>query len=252
MDVLPGVEVRGLALYVKPDGALIFGDLHLGFEDEFIRQGIAVPRIQYKKILRHLDQILQEISPLKVIINGDLKHEFGAISKQEWSEVTGLLDHINSKTNKDAEVILLKGNHDTILGPIAEKKNVKILSHILLKNSHIYVTHGHIILKDKELREAKTITIGHEHPCIGLRDGARAEKVKCYLKGEWGRKKLVVMPSMNFITEGINVLQEQLLSPFLRDNPDFGEFEVYALEDSEDASKKPLYFGRIKDNQYVD
>ena len=42
-----------------------------------------------------------------IIVNGDLKHEFGAISEQEWRNVLKLLDYLGQHCG---EIILIKGN----------------------------------------------------------------------------------------------------------------------------------------------
>ena len=44
--------------------------------------------------LNELKKILDEVKPKIVIINGDLKHEFGRISDQEWRDTLKLIDFI--------------------------------------------------------------------------------------------------------------------------------------------------------------
>ena len=61
--------------------------------------------------------------------------------------------------------------------------------------------HGDKLPDDKNLKQTETIIIGHEHPCIGIRNGERLEKIKCYLTGNYKGNKLIVMPSFNFISE---------------------------------------------------
>ena len=58
-----------------------------------------------------------------------MKHEFGTISEQEWRDALKLLDYFGQHCD---EIILIKGNHDTILGPIAKKRNVKVLDHFVI------------------------------------------------------------------------------------------------------------------------
>lgn len=66
------------------------------------------------------------------------------------------------------------------------------------------------------------------------------EKIKCYLKGDFRDKKIIVMPSFNFITEGSDVLHEKLLSPFLKEANN-NAMEVFGVENFE-----TFYFGTIK------
>src|SRR3989344_3848437 len=98
------------------------------------KQGLLVPRFQFEEIIKRLESIflrLKNKSIEKIIVNGDLKHEFGTISEQEWRLTLRLLDFLGKHCK---EVILIKGNHDTILGPIAEKRNVRVLGHYLIES----------------------------------------------------------------------------------------------------------------------
>ena len=45
------------------------------------------------------------------------------------------------------------------------------------------IMHGDKIPEDIMSIRESTIIIGHEHPCIGIRNGERLEKIKCFLKG---------------------------------------------------------------------
>jgi hypothetical protein len=234
-QILPGVEIHGLTLYVRKEKVLIFGDLHLGYEEELISSGFLVPRTQYKKLIAHLKHVLAGIDVSTVVINGDLKHEFGRISEQEWTELGCFLDFLSEKVKK---IILVKGNHDTIMGPIASRKEIITAPYFFLEKSGIYVTHGHVIPEDADIKKAKVIIIGHDHPAVSLREGARTEKVKCFLKGKWNKKILVQMPSASFMTEGTDVTNERPLSPFM--HQPLGDFVAYCVEGFE-----VLYFGEL-------
>src|SRR4030042_5331474 len=126
----------GKTLYFPERKVLVLGDLHLGWEESLNEQGIFVPRRQFQEIVRDLNEVFEKIKKEKIegegrikeeleekikeiVVLGDLKHEFGEISEQEWREVKGILDIFKAKAEK---VVLIKGNHDTILEPIAERK----------------------------------------------------------------------------------------------------------------------------------
>jgi putative SbcD/Mre11-related phosphoesterase len=190
-----------------------------------------VPRMGIKKILEHFDRILSSVKVEVVVINGDVKHEFGEISRQEWRATLKLLDYF---IERGIEVVLVKGNHDKILGPIAEKRDIETVDSYLIGN--VRVLHGH---EEGEFDE-KLFVIGHDHPCISLREGARVEKYKCFLKGKWKRKEVIVIPSFNFVTEGTDIRREDLLSPYLKQSLD--NFEVWIVDDS----GKVYEFGRVK------
>lgn len=238
-EILPGVEIRGLTLYVRKEKTLILGDLHLGYEEELITHGYLVPRTQYRQLIAHMTRVLKGIDVETVVINGDLKHEFGRISSQEWKEVLGFLDFLSEKVKN---IVLVKGNHDAIMGPIASRKDITSADRFFLEKSGIYVAHGHVIPEDADIKKAKVIIIGHDHPAVTLREGARAEKVKCFLLGKWNKKTLIQLPSASFVTEGTDVMKEKPLSPFMRQP--LSDFVAYGVEGFD-----VLCFGRVGDLQ---
>lgn len=298
-------NIRLIDLVAYTNNTLILTDFHIGYEEALNKQGILMPRFQFREIIQRLDSIFNRLKGRKIekiVVLGDLKHEFGTISEQEWRHTLRLLDYLGQHCK---EIILLKGNHDTILGPIAEKRNVKVQDYyiieklmpitkktnkqapitkennnksrqkiinitsvlknrIIKKNSQkdtgkILCLHGDKIPSKELLEGVSTIIIGHEHPAVSIKDGPRAELFKCFLTGKWKRKKIIVMPSFNLVTEGTDILRncyaisgtpkipkefssvmkERLLSPFLKGN--LRNFEVVVVGDK-------LYgFGKVKD-----
>jgi len=233
MEIIDNIEIIDLGLYLKKQKVLVITDTQIGYEESLNKQGILLPRFQFNDLIKRLRKIIDKCKPEIIIINGDIKHEFGTISQTEWRYTVKLIDFLA----ENAELILVKGNHDTILGPIADKKNVRIVDYYSIAD--IYLCHGHVIPEDKEFEKAKTVIIGHAHPAIGLRDQGRVEKYKCYLKGEYKDKTLIVQPSFNLIIEGTDVLKEKLLSPFL--DQDLKNFKVFVVGD------EILRFVTIKD-----
>ncbi len=231
MEILKDIEIVDLGLFLKEEKILIIADLHIGYEESLNKQGVLLPRFQFADLIKRLKRILKQVKPKLIIINGDLKHEFGQISETEWRQTLKVLDFLTRK----AEVVLLKGNHDTILGPIAQKRNLEIKDYY--KTNNIYICHGHKIPEDKDFKKAKTVIIGHEHPAVGIREYPRIERFKCFLLGKYKNKKLIVQPSMNPIAEGTDVLSEKPLSPFLEQNID--NFEVFVIE------KEVYKFGKL-------
>ena len=232
MQLTKELSSQDLALFHKKSKTLIIADLHIGYEEALNKQGILVPRFQQKELTQRLLKILIKTNPSTIIINGDFKHEFGTISETEWRHALRIFDLLAKHSQ---QIILVKGNHDTILGPIAKKRNLEIVDHFILNN--IYITHGHKIPTNQEFKKAKTLIIAHEHPAIGIREDIRVETFKCFLVGKWKSKNLIVMPSFNLVTEGTDILQEQLLSPFLTN---INNLEVYVVAD------KIYKFGKIK------
>jgi len=254
MNVLPSMEIVDLGLYF--DSALVIADVHIGYEEALNKQGVLVPRLQFEEIVKRMESILNKLKGReihRIIVNGDLKHEFGTISEQEWRNTLKFLDLLARHCE---EIVLVKGNHDTILGPIAKKRNVKVVDCYLIdynKNEYnngrpltkknkpgkALIIHGDRIPEKKFLQQAGTVIIGHEHPAISIKEGPRVETYKCFLKGRYKGRNLIVQPSFNTIIEGTNILRDKVLSPFLKQK--LANFEVYAVED------KVYDFGKLKD-----
>lgn len=223
-------------IYLPLEKTLIISDIHIGYEEAMNKQGILLPRIYFQHLSEKAKNLLKTYDITKVIINGDLKHEFGNISTTEWRQTLQFLDLF-----KKQEIIIIKGNHDTIIDPIAQKRNVTVATYYCIGD--ILVVHG-----DKELdivkfekehnQKINTIIIGHEHPAITLRSENRSETFKCFLVGAYKKRTLIVAPSFNEVTEGTNVLREQILSPFLKKN--LLSCEVYICGD------EVYYFGELR------
>ncbi len=202
MEIHKNIKIIDIALYLTKSKTLIIADSHIGFEESLNKQGILVPRFHFKDLILRMGKILKKVSPETIIINGDIKHELGKISEQEWRYTLRLIDFL-SKHCKN--LFLIKGNHDKILGPIAKKRNIEVINQIIIDN--ILITHGDKL--PKNLKEIKTIIIGHEHPAIGLREKTRIETFKCFLKGKYKTKTLIVQPSFNLETFGTDITKEK-------------------------------------------
>jgi len=161
-------------------------------------------------------------------VNGDLKHEFAGMSSSEWKGTDAFFQALEGKN-----IVIIKGNHDPILPFVLT--HTKILP--FLKIGDVLIAHGDKILQE----EAKVIIIGHEHCAIGLKEGMRVEKFKCFLKGKYKDSILLSMPSSNLATEGTDILRSERLSPYLQQ--DLGNFEVFIV------SGQVYAFGKVKDLQ---
>lgn len=226
-----GAEIISKAL--KIDDTLIISDLHFGYESSLNSQGLMIPQYQFEKVLDSLDRIQERANADRIILNGDIKHNFGNISKQEWKEVLSFIDYL-SDIYVDIKVI--KGNHDNFTQYILNKRDILMEENVILGT--YLITHGHIIPENIP-DTVETIVIGHEHPCIGIRNQERVEKVKTFLKGKWNEFNLIVTPSFTPISHGSDVLHEKTISPFIED---VLNFEAYAVEGEE-----VFNFGLVKD-----
>lgn len=227
MLIHPCIEIHDLCLYIPKERTLVIGDLHFGFEESLNKQGVLIPRQQFKEAYLKIEKLLEKLSPRKVILVGDIKHEFARISNQEWNNISRVIKLIKTS----AEVVLIKGNHDTILEPIATQEKVAVVDSYALGNMQFL--HGDIIKKPL----GKIIIIGHEHPAISFRERP-TERFKCFLKGKYKTSTLIVMPSFNILSEGSDITQKHFLSPFLKSSRIEG-FEVWIIQN------KVYYFGKV-------
>ena len=220
------------ALYLKNEEAIVIADPHFGFEESLHRQGVLVPKRQYKLMMEQLKRITSIVKAKKIVLNGDVKHEFGKITKQEWKDINNLLDFCEDNFK---ETIIIKGNHDPILKFLVDKRNIKEAKEYNL--SGVLMAHGDHIPE----KLSRIILIGHEHPAITLRHEAKSEKYKCFLKGKFRKSILIVQPSFNPLVEGSDVTKEKEFGPFLKEGLKDPEVFVY-----DDVTKEVLYFGALK------
>ncbi len=218
-------------LYLEEHKALVIADTHFGFEESLHRQGVLVPKRQYKLMMEQLKRIISKVKVDKIILNGDVKHEFGTITRQEWQEINAFLDFCRDNFK---ELIVVKGNHDPILKFLINKRNIQEVKEINIGN--ILITHGDYV--PNKLNEI--ILIGHEHPAINLVHEAKQEKYKCFLKGEFEDSILIVQPCFNPLVEGSDVTREKKFDVFLKG--DLSDFEVF-IYDSETG--EVLGFGEL-------
>jgi len=188
------------------EDAVIIADVHLGYEEAMTLDGTSIYHRQIEDLKRMLDEIFEKTGATKLIINGDLKHTFERASPEEWED---LPEFVEKALEKAKEIILIRGNHDTILGPIRRYERVKIVDE--LKIGDFKLVHGHRGVAEENL------IIAHEHPMILLGDrvGGRV-KVPCFLHHE--ELRITVLPAFSPIVGGtpVNLLRRgEFLSPIL-------------------------------------
>ena len=234
MEVLSGIEIYEESLFIKDLNLLVFGDLHIGKELALKKSGILVPINQTKELVKKISSIIKITKPKKIVINGDLMHSFGELNHIDWEDITNLIKSIRVNS-KDVKITIIKGNHDTSLKPLIDKLKLNFADYYLEKN--ILICHGDKI--PEKINETKTIIIGHQHPLVTLQSEGKSENYKCYLKGKYKKANLIVMPAINPLSKGQNVLTKSSITPFI-DESKLLNFEVYILGD------KVYYFGKLK------
>jgi uncharacterized protein len=199
LKLIPQNRVRFLKNAILIDEKiLVISDVHIGYEEYIASSGLL--RLQMKDIYEIMDCNFRQLEKGKVVLEnivilGDLKHEFGEISESEWRDTLKFLDYLSKKCD---EVILIKGNHDNIIGPIASKRKVKLVD--FWKYEDICFFHGNKWFDSCD--DCDMLILGHIHPAITLDDDYKKEKYKCFLQGKWKKKKIIVLPSLGHISFG--------------------------------------------------
>jgi len=244
MKIFDDIEiVNGFkAIYIKELDLVVISDLQLGEELYLAEEkGIFVPQIQLKEIKKELSKILKKVRARRILINGDVKHEFGEASRQEWREVIELIEFLRKKVG---EIIVVRGNHDNYLLNIASKINLQIFDPFYLEKGFLFA-HGH--KKFSYPRDFHTLIIGHEEPAIILKEGFDKIKLPALLYGKMKNgKRIICLPAFSFLSSGteINVVdKEDLLSPILKEDVDVDELEVVGI----DREIGALRFGKLKE-----
>lgn len=233
------LEYIGKCLLIKEgkEKLLVVGDLHLGYEETLNQSGIFVSRKMFEEMIGDLERIFEKTGEVdKIVLLGDVKHNFGGILRQEWNDVLRLFDFLKKKCK---EIIITKGNHDMILEPIVRKeKKVKLVEYYIWKEYGFL--HGNKKFDEiVENKEIKCIIIGHMHPAIEISDGVKNEKYKCFFTGKFGKREMILVPSFFSLIEGTDPRESHLEDVW---KVNINNFKVKVVNDLE-----VLDFGRLKD-----
>ncbi len=201
LELLPG----GAALLHEPR-TLIVADLHLGAEAALEHDGLSIPRLQTRKAEAYLRRLIDEVGPDRLVIAGDLKHNFSRNLTQEWEEVDAFVRSVSDVV----DLVVTRGNHDNFLSLILRESGVPFIRE--LKLGDYTVLHGHA-----DASSRSRIVMGHIHPSITLRDGAGARvKRPCFLHERAGR--ILIVPALGIVSPGIDVVgspSSDRMSPLL-------------------------------------
>ncbi len=209
-------------LTLTPERAAIVGrvaiiaDLHLGIENAMVEKGISIPELQFEEVMERIFTVIEKYDVEKLVIAGDLKHEFGRNLPLEWKDVSEFLE----KLNDIVELEVVRGNHDNFLPAILAKYGLELKEEV--KVGGWKVVHGH-----KEV-EGERIIMGHEHPAVKIRYGGAVYSYPCYLHARNDRE-ILVLPAQSPLSSGTDVLTaDSFLSPLLSFDM---KIDVYAVED---------------------
>jgi len=207
-------------LHVPAERTVVVADLHIGYESSLEAEGVHIPRIQTAAIRDGLLNIIDRLSPDRLVVLGDLKHEFGRNLGQETRDVRSVLDAVRDRV----EVVLVKGNHDNFLESIVSRIEVPVVPEYCAAG--VDMVHGH-----KECGR-RPLVIAHEHPSVRLFDSVGAFiKLPCFALLR--KERLLVMPAFGPLTSGTDLTRataNDRLSPMLKGR-DMSGAEIFACSE---------------------
>ncbi len=208
---------------------LIIADLHLSINELLIEKGSFIPRFIEKEILKELKELKNKTHTRVLVINGDIKHDFGK-KKEEFYSLDRFLIEIKKMFDK---IVIVQGNHDNYIKNIAIKENIKVVKKIKI-GEKIIITHGDIYFKEFEEKN-KIFIIGNEHPFLKIPQYNLEIPVFLF------HPKLIILPAFNRFLKGNNVLNKDFLSPYLKK---INEMDIIYVE----KDNKLLKLGKLKLN----
>ncbi|MDZ7702765.1 MAG: metallophosphoesterase [Halobacteriales archaeon] len=200
--------VRDRAVYLPESECLIAADLHLG---KAAASAVDAPLDGGPAMVQRLAELVDRFEPAELVLAGDVLHAFGFVPEAARDALDDLAERTAAA---DAELVLVEGNHDTLLGSLTDIEPTP--AHGLADGT--IVCHGH----EYPERTGERYVVGHDHPVIEI-EGRRRP---CYLYGAHARDGAAVLglPSFNPAVRGTAVnrwADGDPLSPFLSTVTDF-------------------------------
>ena len=247
----------------------ILGDIHIGYDSE-LAPPYSLP-FSYIDYLKKEFLYLSSLGISRIIINGDIQHDFSPNNKYALTQLLKFLEFIH-EFNKVVDVEIIKGNHDTYLHkilskntsfPITSNTSQNNLSDVMIPKLKEYtfvgeyiVFHGHTFpqaISKEDLKNKKTIT-SHEHPIIVLKDevGGRI-RLRSFLffpspysskSSSLSHSQHIILPAFLPFTSGSDLLSiedNDLMNVVLSSIP-LRDWNIYAIDP---YNAQIIYFGSV-------
>lgn len=221
MEILPGVRVTNDRCLLLDDGpTIVLGDLHLGYEKALEEEGMYIPRFNTYSIREALNRIICKYEPKRIVLLGDIKHDFKRTRYEGKEEVRKVIELLETA----ADVIVIKGNHDNFLQNILYDTDLMAVDYVDMCGFRM--EHGHV---DSGRRP---VIIGHEHPSVRIAGSVSGGvKLQCFL--HMRKEGITVIPPFSPLSSGSDLSlagPETFMSPACR-AADVGDADVYALSE---------------------
>ena len=226
-------EIIDRCLFWEKEKILVVGDLHLGYEEVLMEQGVSFPKTLVEEIFKLFKKIFQRTGRVKkIILLGDVKHFFGGVLKGESGDFFNLMELFKKNLLEGGKVVITKGNHDSILKPVTDNYDFVELVDFFVVDDVLFF-HGAKNQWDKfQLdifdEKIKLVVTGHFHPAVRISDDGKSEKYKCFAFGQYKKKKWLILPSFFPLVEGTE-LAWLIDERGFKKNYGVRKFKVYVL-----------------------
>ena len=219
-EILPGVKVTNDRCLILDDGpTAVLGDLHLGYESALEEEGMYIPRINTDSIRDALNDLLSKYEPKRVVLLGDIKHDFKRSKREARAEVVRIMDLLTEAS----EVVVIKGNHDNFLQNILSDIGLMAVDYVDMGGFRM--EHGHV---DSKVRP---VIIGHEHPSVRI-PGAVSGGMKIHCFVHQKADGVIVLPPFSPFSAGNDLVPDGkcIMAPALSSS-DYQNAELYGISE---------------------
>jgi hypothetical protein len=223
---------RDRAVYLPAAETLVVADLHVGRAEA---SDVAFPLGEGADLRERLAALVAAFDPTEVVFAGDVLHRFDAATVGAESRLSDLAAVCREA---GAELVLVRGNHDTMLetvwdGDVLDEYAVDSAGDA--DDPGVVVCHGHA----EPAADASLYVVGHVHPAITI-EGRRRP---CYLYGDVAHRgaDVLVLPAFTRLAAGVpvNGMRGETRSPLVGDVDAFRPL-VYDADAEETLSFPPL------------
>lgn len=248
-EIIPILEEPALKV-MNNEISLVVADIHLGIEWDLYRSGINLPSRMKGRLNRILSYV-QDNSPDRIILLGDVKHNVPQVSWQERDEIPRFLEKLAEHVHID----IFPGNHDGGIEFLFNReKDIRVHSARGTVLDGVGYFHGHT-WPATDLLAASHVVTAHNHPTVRFTDTfgysiVEPAWVKTKFKldvlkehfgnfdfenpQKWTDPELFIMPAFNELCGGVpfnESRQEDLLGPvFYSGGIELENAEIYLLD----------------------
>lgn len=221
------VEFAARAAYLSSPDALVLADLHAGRDRT---SNVTVPLGERRDLRERLAALLDRFSPGTVVFAGDVLHAFSHLPDEAAETVADLGALVAAR---GADLVHVRGNHDTRLDAVAEPVD----EHRLADGT--VVCHGH----EAPGADAPRYVVGHDHPAIVIE--GRKRPCALYGPGTYRGADVLVLPAFTRLAAGVTVNRMRTRdfdSPLVREGTGIDGFRplVYDPDADETLEFPPL------------